>query len=128
MLLRVLQSERFMSKLWQIPVREVRVRGTHRNPVIYYVGGDWVISVCSFEFVFGGADHIKIYLRWFENYEKAHRRQYDIIERRPSIRNDIAKIPARLFKASNRPKVIRALRDALNELLGLNRGKNPETP
>jgi hypothetical protein len=104
-----------MAKARPNPVRLIRTPGRHRNRVVAVVEGEWVVPVCSFEFVFSSRETIEVYLRWFENYATAHRRQHDIIERHPGERNDIAKLPARLFKASNRPKVIKALRDALRE-------------
>jgi hypothetical protein len=104
-------------KIRRNPERVVPAPGRHRNPVVARVGGEWVVPVCSFEFVFKTADEIAVYLRWFENYGSAHRRQGDVIARPDFVRNRLAKLPARLFKASNRPKVIRALRAALAESL-----------
>lgn len=107
-----------MPKIRQTPERTLRAPGAHRNPVIARAGDEWAVSVCSFEFVFARPDEIEIYLRWFENFGNAHRRQYDIIDRHPLVRGAIVKLPARLFKTSNRPRVIRALRELLHEYRG----------
>ena len=51
-----------------------------------------------------------MYLQWFEDYAKQHRRQFDIINAKPSLRNRLVKLPAKLFKTQNRVKVIKALK------------------
>lgn len=107
-----------MAKPRQKTVRLGRAAGSHRKPVVAVVEGEWVVPVCSFEFVFSRRETIEVYLRWFENYATAHRWQRDVIERHPRERNDIAKLPARLFKANNRPRVIKALRETLRRGVG----------
>jgi hypothetical protein len=70
------------------------------------------VTVCAFDFVFRSRDEALVYLKWFENYAKLHRRQFDIIDARPSLRNRLVKLPAHLFKTQNREKVIKAIRAA----------------
>jgi hypothetical protein len=102
-----------VSEVRRNPERVLRAPGAHRNPIVARGGREWVVSACSFDFVFEDADEIAVYLRWFERYATAHRRQRDVIDRPDFVRDRLAKLPARLFKTGNRPKVIRALREAL---------------
>jgi hypothetical protein len=68
------------------------------------------VTVCGFEFAFRSRQEAAIYLTWFEDYAKKHRRQFDIINAEPSLRNRLVKLPAHLFKTQNRSKVIKPLR------------------
>ena len=72
------------------------------------------VTVCGFEFSFHDRDEAAVYLRWFEDYAKQHRRQFDIINAKPSLRNQLVKLPAKLFKTQNRAKVIKALKAAVD--------------
>lgn len=101
-----------MARLSKTPVRPFRKPGRYRNSIIAWTGGDLCVSVCGFEFVFGDRREVAIYLKWFEQYAKKHRRQFDIIDAKPWMQKRLAKLPAHLFKAQNRPKVIKALRAA----------------
>lgn len=71
------------------------------------------VTVCGFEFSFRDRDEAAVYLQWFEDFAKQHRRQLDIINAKPSLRNRLVKLPARLFKTQNRLKVIKALKAAV---------------
>jgi hypothetical protein len=98
-------------------VARTRIRtyqpGRHKNPILSRVGGNLSVTVCGFEFEFVSEDQLRTYLEWFENYGKLHRRQFNVINVVPGWRNDIAKLPAHLFKTQNRRKVVKALRAAL---------------
>jgi hypothetical protein len=80
--------------------------------------GKLSVIVCGFELDFRSRDEALIYLKWFEDYAKQHRRQFDIINAKPSLRNRLVKLPARLFKTQYRPKVIKALRAATHHKRG----------
>lgn len=103
-----------MGRISKTPLRPVRKPGNFRNPIVAWTGGDLCVSVCGFDFVFRDREEAVIYLKWFEQYEKQHRRQFDIIDARPSLRNRLVKLPAHLFKTQNRAKVIKALRAAVD--------------
>jgi hypothetical protein len=104
-----------MARIGKTPRRAVRRPGVHRNPVVRWVGGDLSVIVCGFEFVFTSHEQARVYLEWFENYPKLHRRQFAIINQEFSLRNELAKLPAHLFKSQNRPKVIKAIRAAISD-------------
>jgi hypothetical protein len=103
-----------MPRVSKTPLRPIRKPGRFRNPIVAWTGGDLCVSVCGFDFVFRDRNEAAIYLQWFEQYEKQHRRQFNIIGARPSLRNRLVKLPAHLFKTQNRPKVIKALRAAVD--------------
>ena len=73
------------------------------------------VTVCGFEFSFRDREEAAVYLQWFENYAKQHRRQFEIINAKPSLRNRLVKLPAVLFKTQNRVKVIKALKAAVGD-------------
>ena len=103
-----------MRRIAKTPVRPIRKRGGGSNPSVSRSGGDLCVTVCGFDFAFRDRKDAAIYLKWFEQYEKQHRRQFNIIGATPSLRNRLAKLPAHLFKTQNRPKVIKVLRAAVD--------------
>jgi hypothetical protein len=103
-----------MPRISKTPLVPIRKPGRFRNPIVGWAGGELCVSVCGFDFLFRDRKEAVIYLRWFEQYEKQHRRQFDIIDARQSLRNRLVKLPAHLFKTQNRAKVIKALRTAVD--------------
>ena len=56
------------------------------------------VTVCGFEFVFRDREEAAVYLKWFENYAKQHRRQFDDLRRHTVVlANRLVKLPAHLF-------------------------------
>lgn len=95
------------------PLRPLHLPEKYTRKTAGWIGGELCVEVCQFQFRFSDVTTIEVYLDWFNHYAKRHRRQTEIINNYPALRNRICKLPAHLFKKQNREKVIKALRQAL---------------
>ena len=102
-----------MPKISMTSRRPLYLPGKYTPRIVGWSGRDLCVDVCQFQFVLSDIVAVEVYIEWFASYGKRHRRQSQIIEAYPHLRNDLCKLPAHLFKRRNREKVLKGLRQAL---------------